>query len=443
MNRRRLFLFLTSIVSLRQISAAIKTVPKIVSFTPRKFTTEGVTNLKIEITQPPPPITIASNNNNITSCLCRITPPLTGTTFGVQKFRSDSAKGIVTFPCNSSDKRVSNKPGRNVIVTCTPPKAISEGPALFSISTNNGQNWTSYVKVYYYNLFEVALDKRPYIYENNAKLLIRTAAAPQQGGNNNILLTDKEKHVNVEAYLPCINKRWNFKGVPWNGMLETNHEISLDLPFDEEMPTTIHNDIIVSISFNDDGRKDVKKQQLIKKEMRFHRVPPPPNHSIEIVQVNHAKKSLDVNQQTYNGAGFYVSGISGSNLTMVQLMIEELKSVGINQAMFYGLSGLTPSIQLSIFKIASKINFKILYDLPTGNVSINHGGPFNNTKLLQDMINNVTLVKNETSLLGYYICDDCCSNQHDISLQSQAYNIIKNLDPYHAIIGAVDCQNSW
>ena len=41
------------------------------------------------------------------------------------------------------------------------------------------------------------------------------------------------------------------------------------------------------------------------------------------------------------------------------------------------------------------------------------------------------------------ICDDCCSNAHDISLQAQVYQIIKDIDPFHVTIGAVNCGNSW
>lgn len=48
-----------------------------------------------------------------------------------------------------------------------------------------------------------------------------------------------------------------------------------------------------------------------------------------------------------------------------------------------------------------------------------------------------------SALLGYYICDDCCSNARNISLQAQAYTLLKDLDPYHVTIGAVNCGNSW
>ena len=39
--------------------------------------------------------------------------------------------------------------------------------------------------------------------------------------------------------------------------------------------------------------------------------------------------------------------------------------------------------------------------------------------------------------------DDCCTDWHSTSMQAQVYSIIKDLDPYHATIGASDCANSW
>lgn len=37
----------------------------------------------------------------------------------------------------------------------------------------------------------------------------------------------------------------------------------------------------------------------------------------------------------------------------------------------------------------------------------------------------------------------CCYSDNGTSFQSQAYNYIKELDPYHAVVGAVQCAPSW
>ena len=44
---------------------------------------------------------------------------------------------------------------------------------------------------------------------------------------------------------------------------------------------------------------------------------------------------------------------------------------------------------------------------------------------------------------SYYICDDCCKSDTGTAFQAQAFNIIKSLDPYHAVIGASDCADNY
>ena len=41
------------------------------------------------------------------------------------------------------------------------------------------------------------------------------------------------------------------------------------------------------------------------------------------------------------------------------------------------------------------------------------------------------------------ICDDCCRTDEGTAFQAQAYNFIKDLDPYHVTVGASDCLDSW
>ena len=43
----------------------------------------------------------------------------------------------------------------------------------------------------------------------------------------------------------------------------------------------------------------------------------------------------------------------------------------------------------------------------------------------------------------YYICDDCCAGQSSISKQAQLFNAIKQLDPYHIVVGALQCWSGF
>ena len=47
-----------------------------------------------------------------------------------------------------------------------------------------------------------------------------------------------------------------------------------------------------------------------------------------------------------------------------------------------------------------RLTFKVMYDLPTGPVHIQEGGPFDNVTMLRDLVGNVTLVKDIQHYLG-------------------------------------------
>jgi hypothetical protein len=382
-----------------------------ITVSPAFFATEGITTVRVEFI---PSLTLPQSTRNISQTLCRISPAPGGNTFGVPV--KEALNGVFSFP---AFERTSSG------LACMPPKAIAEGPALLSVSLDGGQHWSSEAMVEYFNIFEVALDKRPYVHESSGQLLIRASQSYFQN----------ETSFEVTANLQSIGKTWSWSEVSSTGKLGTG-EIVLDMPFDVGMLRSLHTDITITISTPTIPGKTVTF------EKRFHRVPPPTSVEVEIVQVNHATRSLDVNGLPYQGNGFYVG--SFPNVTSnVSSLIDMWVSQNINQAMIYGLAEFPPQLQLDIFEIAAARGFKILYQLGTGAVQVNHGGPFNRSSLLDEMIANITLVKDQKALLGYYICDDCCSTQIDVSMQAQAYNIIKNIDPYHATVGAVNCEDTW
>ena len=58
-----------------------------------------------------------------------------------------------------------------------------------------------------------------------------------------------------------------------------------------------------------------------------------------------------------------------------------------------------------------------------------------------ELAGNISVVQNHPALLGYMVCDDCCSSREQTSLTAQLYDRLKQLDPYHLIMGAVQCNN--
>ena len=52
----------------------------------------------------------------------------------------------------------------------------------------------------------------------------------------------------------------------------------------------------------------------------------------------------------------------------------------------------------------------------------------------------MSLFRNHSATLGYYICDDCCpvdANIEQVTLQAQLYNLVKSLDPLHLTYATV------
>ena len=400
---------LTIITTISAMVTAV-TATKTITVNPTLFATEGGTKVIVELNNINTP-----TNNNI---WCRITPPKGGTTFGVKGYR---IRGIVDFP-----GIVMN----NNTITCNPPQAISNGPAYFSVSIDNKTSWIGNEQVTYINLFEVAVDKRPYVTETSGKLLVHKHASINSNDVKNITL-----------YLPSLQLKWEWekKDIAFSDF--GRNELALEFTFEKFSNNNVHSDVEIFITMaTSDG-----KTTIFNYLKRFHKVSPPSKNSkVEIVQVNHATKHLIVNGNTYIGNGFYVSHAPMS-IENATFFFRTMNSLNINQFMFYGMPSLENNYILQLFDTAYKHDCKILYQSVGDHSIIKNGGPFNNTDLpwYRHFINNITLVKDHPALLGYYICDDCCMNQKSISMMSQAYNIIKNMDPYHAVIGAINCGNTW
>jgi len=225
----------------------------------------------------------------------------------------------------------------------------------------------------------------------------------------------------------------------WNVTVSSEQRnIVLPLSFSvlSSISGAIHNDLTVVVV-------RVRDHSQFQQSRRFHRVPPPPATSTVVpVQVDHATQGLQVDGQIWQGQGWYMSAKNGWPALIEQIK-EQLIPMGVNVGMPYGLSSQPLAQQTEFLDACANVGFKVMYPLGTGAVKINHGGPFDQPAMLKELISNVTFVRHHPAILGYYICDDCCSNRANISLQSQVYQLLKNLDPYHVTIGAVNCGNSW
>ena len=144
------------------------------------------------------------------------------------------------------------------------------------------------------------------------------------------------------------------------------------------------------------------------KTRRFARAPPPTG-TIEAVQVDHSTGTLRVAGAPFVGVGWYISWAPG--LKNLSAAVADMTARCVTQGMVYGLATEPVDAQLSFLDACAAAAFKVLYPVGTGaNVSINHGGPFDNATPLEPPLANVTLVRQSPALLpvapppppGYY-----------------------------------------
>jgi hypothetical protein len=66
----------------------------------------------------------------------------------------------------------------------------------------------------------------------------------------------------------------------------------------------------------------------------------------------------------------------------------------------------------------------------------------------QELLANLTLVRDHPALAGYYACDDCChvranANEHEYRGIEQIHQALREFDPYHLFIGSSACPDVW
>eukprot|EP00948_MAST-09A_sp_MAST-9A-sp1_P003502 g3502.t1 len=370
---------------------------------------------------------------------CRINPAQGGTTH-ILNTTAETTEGVLV---DGSKKEI----------LCRIAKVVAEGPGNVVVSFDDGKTWLGAAegskgdRVSYYTGFDFAVSRRPFIYEEQGELLITLHNALP-----NIRVGDV---VQATAELPAVNAKWKWDPIALEKKfyhpVDETWRLVLPLSFDQLPPNAqIHNDITLTVTLAPGASTRINESigmganggpYLFSKSRRFHRVPVPTNQVVEPVQVDHETNGLRVNGKSWIGQGWY---LSGDFEWLADRIENEFKVRNVNMGMPYGLATQPLDVQKDFLDRCAKAGFKVIYPLGTGlNVSINHGGPFNKPTLLEDLVSNISFVKNHPALLGYYICDDCCSNQHDISLQSQVYQLIKAHDPYHLTIGAVNCGNGW
>ena len=227
-------------------------------------------------------------------------------------------------PCYSADGIMD--PCCFATLRCEPPPSVLvPGPGLLSVRNNVGYS-TNPFEVAYELLVDVALDRRPYLAEPKARLLLRAprpfADAAAAGG------------LTVVASLPDLPSAASAGWRHQNVSLRAGGAV-LELPFAAALPPLVNADLRVDITLAASGR-------TITKWRRFMRAPPAAAATVEPVQVDHDRRGLLVGGQAFVGSGWYVDGNDEptwrKNLSNMAAAIAMQAKVGDNQVMPYGLS---------------------------------------------------------------------------------------------------------
>jgi hypothetical protein len=251
---------------------------------------------------------------------------------------------------------------------------------------------------------------------------------------------------------PPRSESWHASASGDNLLTQAEQVLSFSL---DNLPRTINQDVRIEIT--------LPSGKTITKWRRLARAPPvPAGSSVLPVQVDHSIKSLLVDGRPHAGTGFYLSWDAqpyGAFANITEYIEKSLAPGGLNHGMVYRLHALPAAEMLYVLDRAHSVGFKVMLDMPTDLDDCGKPGPpnmnagtrpkyptcFNDTESpgLASLMALVSLVRGHPALLGYYICDDCCQSDVGAAYQAQGYNIIKQLDPYHAVVGASDCGDVW
>jgi hypothetical protein len=302
---------------------------------------------------------------------------------------------------------------------CTPPAVIVNGLGTLEVGIGTHSSiqpllWSGGTPVEYTLLFDVALGRRPYITETSGHLLLQV--------NNSLVGTV----VTVEATLPALPvATWHWKNV------SLNSSNILELALGTELPATVNTDMMITITLADGTE--------VNKWRRFMRAPPPPPGVIP-TQVDHFRKGLLVGGEPFVGAGWYISvgmmrdTVAGSyEKSDIWPLLDRQAIVGDNQLMPYFFGALSHPHRLELLDYCQKLGLKVM--IPLGVNVAYSADPVKHEWL----VSNVTTYMNHTAVLGWYICDDCCKGEAVTSAQAVLYNAIKAVDPWHIVIGALQC----
>eukprot|EP00040_Diaphanoeca_grandis_P029827 m.175459 g.175459 ORF g.175459 m.175459 type:complete len:773 (-) comp31821_c1_seq1:377-2695(-) len=372
-----------------------------------------------------------------------------------QHFPRGGWKGpsYVTFPATITSPTT---------LTCSPPPTNVPGQGFLTIALNTTvdpgpSGWSSSLNVSFETLLDAVVGRRPYLNgETEGSLLIESH--PSLIGHtvevNAVLISLPQLNSN-DVVTENLNTTYS-----WNLSIPTLTGTDVvTLPF-AALPPSLTADLSITMFTTATPKINVTVRR------RFQRLPPLSPSSTAIASaLDQTTRGILVGGLPFFGLGWYVAGDAGS---MGESNPNVFSGLGVSQIMPYGLVQNVDFMHnttrvFEYFDAAHKAGVKVLMPMQqfgwTGNPACdplshpsgvpawcNYTARINDPAWTAGVIANVTLVKSHPALLGYYICDDCCpvnDNFENVALQARLYQLIKSVDAYHIVTGAVQCGITW
>jgi hypothetical protein len=350
--------------------------------------------------------------NNSSPWSCRFEPRDGSTWFNYGRF-SFSAGTVQNETC----------------LVCGVPEVLSEGPGILSISVDN-KSFIPAGNITYFPLFDPAVGRRPYITESEGSVLVAT--------DSSLLLPGLELSVSAALAVDGDENEEPLLVLPPTHVIAGRRH---RLPFsflNSHVPEACSGDLLITLILSAATPLLPHSVTTITKRRRFVRHDKPDISSF--TSVDHERRGLIRDGLPFNGHGWYSGyfGVQGPEFWYREMARQAQH--GLNWIVSDPLNGWTPPSITEFFDRAHAAGMGVWFNLDTTRVI---DPRTNTTAEWAQFVSNVTLVKDHPALIGYYICDDCCSNEAKMKNLSKAYRALQRIDPFHVTSGALDCVDSF
>lgn len=260
----------------------------------------------------------------------------------------------------------------------------------------------------------IAVDRRPYVFEQTGHLLVRSTAAIAGA------------HCAVTAKLAGGGA--TLSNGSWTHDLSVTGVVSSFAFSLEPLPASIFGAVHVTIDCASIGWKTERWRS-------FQRAPvagAPPVQSVS--QVDSLTRTIRVGGVPFLSVGWYYSIFDNGERNLTEFVSQQARA-GVNTLLLYTFPMMMlhgkAELQREVLDACDAVGMKVLMDISQFVPLI---GGSNSTENWTNFKAVIEDVRAHPATLGYYLCDDCWG--HSPALQAKVYRAIKEFDPYHVTSGA-------